>query len=684
MIDEKGHPEMTPATLKRAPMTGAERQRKHTAQHSQVLLVPPKNPKRRKTLESDDAAWLKYYGQRTFTREFDPPHLESIAMLRWVAETSRSAAIAGERGLGKSAPIVWLVLKFALTGEFKFPVYVPWASGHSAGAMLVWRFALTQNERLAEDYPEMCAPFVHAGGVSQRMPALRWAHSDEPCGAALNMGRGIIVFPDNKGALGTKSINGQPRGMFYPSSDGAWVRPDFAAIDDVQDRKVAKSDQLVADVRDRIDQDVGGMGDAGAPLPMFITGNCITDHCVMTTYLADARYKSIRIGCIAEWPDGWDADGVRGKVRKLWREWWSLIDVGEFKEAGAHYTKNKKAMTTGMQISSPNAYGDPAKIEKTGVSDCLTLAMFQYFKMGHSAFMAERQQQPESPMDVAELRISPAIIKKRNIGPERGEAPEGTVRIVAGADINPGIHSRLGARVTWAVGAFDMHQSCAVIAYGIHAINMPEDPTASQQVAAVYAALNEVRQGIASMGVTALIYDARGWYNKGVTRGQALRYARAPLPGCSVPAIGAEGWPHDKYRPKNKTAIRAFESGHVAQDTIEQVKCEWVAFDSDWFHLQVLRGWLAPPGAPGACVVHAGDVQAEFAIQTTRRAYAGTVEKFSGTIFDWIRQPGEDDYDDAIAMCYVGASWAGITTDGIEATQRKRKPRKRKVRNVKI
>ena len=215
------------------------------------------------------------------------------------------------------------------------------------------------------------------------------------------------------------------------------------------------------------------------------------------------------------------------------------------------------------------------------------------------------------------------------------------------------------------------------MAYGIHKLHMPADPTPSQQVSIVYGGLNELRARLFSdFGCTLLGYDARGWYNKGVTRGQALRYPRTELPGVKCGAIGMEGWSADQYRPTHKTAIRQFESCHLSRDTVEQHPVEWLAWDADWFNLQQLRAWLATPGAPGACTLYRGDHSGEFLQQVTTRAFMGMVQKYRGQVYDWSRTVMNDDYGDCLAMCRALAAYHGIGTCGqvIKQQQKRRKP----------
>jgi hypothetical protein len=51
------------------------------------------------------------------------------------------------------------------------------------------------------------------------------------------------------------------------------------------------------------------------------------------------------------------------------------------------------------------------------------------------------------------------------------------------------------------------------------------------------------------------------------------------------------------------------------------------------------------------------------------------VQKHSGPVYDWARQPGSDDFGDCLAMCRVGAAYFGIGTGG-QVVKRTAAPRR--------
>lgn len=624
------------------------------------------DPARRKRLEKrgNEKKWLKWYLAETYPRPFEKPHDAMIEGIIEADEQNARFAEALERGIGKSVVGWGMVLYLKFTGKRKFPACVPWADKAMKRAFRFWKNAVCFNQRLLADYPEYCQPFAHARGVAQRVPNVAYKGEGKLAGAQLAVGDGIIVFPDGLGCIGGATINGNIRGLNHPQEDGTVLRPDFIFIDDVQDRGTAKSPIQVADTIAIIDGDVAGCGDAGKDLAMVMACNCICPEDVPAHYLKNSEWKALRIPCIEKWPDGWEEPNSAAKA--AWDEWVEIWRGGG--DDLAFYKKNKAAMTAGMVLSAPAAFKGSDKCP-----DAFYGVIRMFYRMGYEAFMAERQQAPIDVGKETKIRVTPEIIVSRAIGPARCVRPDGSIHVVAGADINPGTSGRLGSRITWVAAAFQMYQSECVIAYGIHRLNMPPEPTPSQQVTCVYNGLNEVRTALGNMGVEAMIYDARGWYNKGVTRGQALRYANVPFPSSRCIAVPAEGWPHEAYRPSHKTAIRQLEGCHIARDRVEQQTVSWVAWDADWHNLQQLRAWLAAPGAPGACIIHNGHHDGEFLRQCTTRAFSGMVQKHSGQVYDWVRSVGSDDYGDCLAMCRVGAAYFGIGTGGQIEQARRRK-----------
>jgi hypothetical protein len=100
-----------------------------------------------------------------------------------------------------------------------------------------------------------------------------------------------------------------------------------------------------------------------------------------------------------------------------------------------------------------------------------------------------------------------------------------------------------------------------------------------------------------------------------------------------------------------------------------------IAWQSDYWHEVSQRAWLGSIGAPGACSLFAGHHR-EFAEHVAAQRLAEKLEGKMGTVWRWLRQPGRNDWGDALAMAYMGAAVAGIGTGGA-VRQPQRNTRKR-------
>ena len=636
------------------------------------------DPKRRSRLERNVPQWLRFYmGERTFPAPWADSHIQIIENAEHAAMTGTGTAVAAPRGDGKTTIYRGVSINLLARRIIRFPVLAGWIKGQADEAFMRWLQMLAESPVFAADYPEITQPFE----VSTHNLALRgltWDDTGERIGAAVRTMHKVIVLPDSIGAIAARSVQGDAKGLNVTLPDGTILRPDFLLLDDAQDAGAADKPTQVSRTIDNIENVFMGLAGPQKRLTTAVTCTVECDGDVSCHFLARPGWKTLRVPRIVTWPGG--ASGGEWKTkegdsqRAMWDEWRRLcIEHGQ-KAARRYYRKHRKDMVVGMAVSWRHRF------DKERDVDCYDAAMWDYYDKGPDVFARGQQNQPIDKLAEAQVRVTPDAIVKRAIGPARGTIPEGSIHVVAGADINPGLSGRLGARITWAAAAFQMHQSECIIAYGIHRLDMPKDPTPSQQVTCVYGGLNHLRVMLGGIGVEAIVYDARGWYDKGVTRGQALRYATIPLPSSTCIAIPAEGWPHQAYRPTHKTAIRAFEGCHMARDRVEQQVVSWLAWDSDWFNLQQLRAWLAAPGAPGSCILYAGHHDGEFLNQITTRAFVGMVQKHSGPVYDWARQPGNDDYGDCLAMCRVGAAYYGIGTGGQVARKKYVETRKCKVR----
>lgn len=647
----------------RGPMSTADRVAKHLAEHSKVDLPDCVDPNRRQKLEADPKAWLRYYLEAAFSRPFDKPHLAIIEGALHASEACGRFAIAAQRGIGKSTVLWGIVLMLALTGKQPFPVCVPWAAGALKRAFRFWKTALCFNERLFADYPEVCAPFRHSKGSSQKLAHTIWRHTDQPTGAQLAVGEGLIVLPDNRGCIGGATINGNPRGLNHPMPDGRVLRPTLALLDDVQDRGTAKSELQVRETIEVIDGDVAGMGEAGTNLPMLMSGNCIEPKDVMAYYLESDRWRAIRVPCVESWPDGWD-DG-KGETFDMWQTW--HLKYRDDEKPTAYYRQHRAKMIKGMKLTAPGTFR-----KAKNVPDAYCAVMVNYFKMGHEAFAAEAQQKPIQ-QGVTLYNLNPQIIESRVVDRQPGEVPDWVVVKVAATDINASYG------LTWAICGIGRDQSAAVLAYGIHKTHITNELTPAEWNARVYEALTAHGSNLASAPCRpdAWFIDAGGTAFDVVAQFGANSVRACGLAG--IPSTG-RGWRN--YRPYGKSVVGTpREQCHMAMD---QHKRRWVAFNADYWRERAQKAWTGSIGAPGSCSLPRGHHR-DFAEQICREQLQGKGEVGGQMTWVWNTAPGPHDYGDAMTMCFMGAAFhSGIGTGGTNFRTPPRQKFKRNIRRVQV
>jgi len=442
--------------------------------------------------------------------------------------------------------------------------------------------------------------------------------------------------------------------------DGRVLRPTLALLDDVQDRSVAKSAVQVADTIEIINGDVAGMGEAGTNLPILMSGNCIARGDVMEHYLDSERWKSIRVSCVDQWPDGWK-DG-EGKTAEIWKDWHALYQAG--KGATTFYRKNKAVMTKNFRLSAPGTFR-----RVKGLSDAFCGVMLSYFKMGPEAFAAESQQMPLERTHTL-YALTPQLVQSRvdkNMPP--GQLPEWAEIVIAATDINPSY------ALTSVVVAFGANQRAAVVWYGLHPMSVPKEATQAVLNKTVHDALSNHGRTLAALPCRPKLWciDARGVTTKRETNAVNPVKNFTTVSGhiCGLVSIACFGAGWRDFRPRTSYAktCRPGEELYFAQNSSRD---QWLRYNADYWREVSQRGWTGEPGSPGSCSLPAGK-HSEFADQVCREQLTGKAEVGGRTVWVWNTVPSQPhDFGDAMHMAYMGAAYSGYGTGGQPKREKKK------------
>jgi len=610
-----------------------------------------KHPKERARFEKDTAAWLRHYLPGAYPLPWGKVHLDIIEGAESALETGGKFVVAAPRGTGKSTVLWGVALKFVLQGKLKFPALLPWKASELRKALRFWKNALCFNAKLLADYPEYCQPFAESRGSSQKCMTLCWSDTEQPAGAELRISDGMMVFPDGLGAIGSSTINGNPRGLNHATEDGRVLRPDLVFIDDPQDKSVAKSPSQVLSIIDVIDTDVMGMAGPNERMPVLLSCTVMQPGDVATHYLDAKDWRAVKVGQIVTWPDN----------RELWQPFGDLIKDKREPEALKYYIEHKAELTKGMTVSWDSRFD-----KKRKEPDALYSAMRDFYFMGEKAFMAERQNEPQTTSSSL-YDLTPAIICTHVAPLPRLHVPAAANFLVGMIDINPragGLH--------WAVAAFDQTMTGHCPAYGKwpERGNMVEKNASEQTIqVAIYRGLTElcgliqptvfIRDNL-QIRPSLILVDV-GYMGDAVQRFvQQARYSFRV-----VPSIGRDS---KRYRVKNDTLVgRPFENCHVQR--AEKVgHGPYVMFHADYWRETMQRAFLGVAGERGGFTLyqpnHAGEHSA-FAEQVCAEKLAHKGDIGGGLRWEWTHQPGASwDWGDALTGCWVAAATCGLSASG--------------------
>ena len=149
------------------------RMRRMRAELSTIDRRPMEDMARRRRLEKDPEAWLKFYLATAFPLPWGKVHTDMIQAAVRAIRTGAGMAVAAPRGTGKTSVLWGIALWALLSGLCRFPVIAGFAHNSARRMLRKWISSLAENERLIADYPEVTQPFqisTHAN----RLRCLSW------------------------------------------------------------------------------------------------------------------------------------------------------------------------------------------------------------------------------------------------------------------------------------------------------------------------------------------------------------------------------------------------------------------------------------------------------------------------------------------------------------------------------
>lgn len=686
MFDRKHTPEETSGARSYEERRNAERDRQAEQSLAGRDIGPlPEvvNPDRKAACERNFQLFCESYFPETYSLAWSPDHLKVIEKIETAVLRGGLFALALPRGSGKTTITESAALWSMLYGHREFVVLIGATESAALELLDSLKTELEVNERLAEDFPEVCYPVAQLEGIANRCAGqlckgertrITWTSNE-------------IVLPTIEGSKASgiivrvAGITGRIRGMKFKRSDGRNVRPSLVVIDDPQTSESAGSlEQTRKRVR-VLAGDILGLAGPGQKISGIMPCTIIRPGDMADIILNRNTH-----------PD-WNGEKTRMVYRfptnmKLWEEYAeiraeALRTEGNFQKATEFYLANREAMDAGAEVSWE------ARFNHDEVS-ALQHAMNLKFQ-DEAAFMSEYQNDP-LPDDTADdsLLSVDEICAKIN-GLARRRVPLKCDRLTMFVDVQK-------ALLFYVVIAWAEDFTGAVIDYGSwpdqhrHEYSLADANPSIQTLfpkagfeGALYAALSALtdkclgreweREDGAVLKIERALVDA----NWGQSTDVVYQFCRqSSHAGVILPShgryVGASSKPMTEYRKQQgdrlgfnwmipnvagKRAIR-----HVIYDTNY-----WKSFIHARLAVPVGdKGALTLYGRiPGAHQLFAEHLTAEYRVKTQGRGR---------TVDEWKLKPQSHDnhFLDCVAGCAVCGSMLGASLPETLPAKLDRKP----------
>ena len=686
MFDRKHTPEETSGARSYEDRRNAERDRQAEQSLAGRDIGPlPEvvNPDRKAACERNFQLFCESYFPETYSLAWSPDHLKVIEKIETAVLRGGLFALALPRGSGKTTITESAALWSMLYGHREFVVLIGATESAALELLDSLKTELEVNERLAEDFPEVCYPVAQLEGIANRCAGQLYKGER----TRITWTSNEIVLPTVEGSRASgiivrvAGITGRIRGMKFKRSDGRNVRPSLVVIDDPQTSESAGSlEQTRKRVR-VLAGDILGLAGPGQKISGIMPCTIIRPGDMADIILNRNTH-----------PD-WNGEKTRMVYRfptnmKLWEEYAeiraeALRTEGNFQKATEFYLANREAMDAGAEVSWE------ARFNHDEVS-ALQHAMNLKFQ-DEAAFQSEYQNDP-LPDDTADdsLLSVDEICAKIN-GLARRRVPLKCDRLTMFVDVQK-------ALLFYVVIAWAEDFTGAVIDYGSwpdqhrHEYSLADANPSIQTLfpkagfeGALYAALSALtdeclgreweREDGAVLKIERALVDA----NWGQSTDVVYQFCRqSSHAGVILPShgryVGASSKPMTEYRKQQgdrlgfnwmipnvagKRAIR-----HVIYDTNY-----WKSFIHARLAVPVGdKGSLTHYGRiPGAHQLFAEHLTAEYRVKTQGRGR---------TVDEWKLKPQSHDnhFLDCVAGCAVCGSMLGASLPETLPAKLDRKP----------
>jgi hypothetical protein len=413
-----------------------------------IIIPPPVDLARRQQLLADPIEFLKYYFADRFWSPFADYQREMIQLIIDVAEFGGDQAIAAPRGDGKTEITKAMIVYLILLGLVRFPLIIA-ASGTFASRIFDdVRRHFDSNEKLMEDFPEICVPCAALEGTPQRaakqshngkLTEIRWSNADVMFGKIDGLPATIKgqswhdggVSPYSGVCMAWAGMDSAIRGINIRGN-----RPDFVLVDDPETRESAFHDNQV-ETRDIIlNRDVAGLADGRKRLSRVVLCTIQNNRCLaekLTNQQKAPSWNGRRYSGVVKWPERSD----------LWQQYMDLRQEGQRAgdgcglQATAFYIANRADMDAGGEVLNPERYSRAMTREGQSIELSALQAVYNLVAdNGINYVLTEIQNAPPEEEQAETLGLTAHKVASRVSGLEQQELPKvEDVKITVGLDL---------------------------------------------------------------------------------------------------------------------------------------------------------------------------------------------------------------------------------------------------------
>jgi hypothetical protein len=676
-----------------------ERKRKQRAEAKTVVVPACKDRARREALELDDFAWLKYYGHELFWYDFTPQQRAMIESIGNAIKYGGDQALAASRGEGKTKNFEWMLLKYTLSGAIKFAVLFAASGAMAENSLQSMRDTIERNERLCEDYPEICVPVRALEDTPNRAHyQLVTGHrhdNGEPYEAQSSRFTWCgheIIYPNVPGSpaawgiIATRGLDAAVRGLNRKNR-----RPEVVGIDDPDTEDTVRSIEQAQKLEERIDRGIAGLGGQQRGVARVMLTTLQRPECVSAWFTDPRRkptWKGKRYRFLIQRPERQD----------LWEDYIEQRRIGlqggdDFcRTAHNFYLANREEMDRGAEVANPHRFNP--QILPDG-SQLEVSALQRYFnevaRIGQDAVSTEYDNDPKDDTADGGLLTPDQIAAKIN-GYTRGMVPGDCQHLTAMVDVQ-------GKLLYWVVVAWRADFTGYVVDYGAWPEQRRQYYTLSDAVptipdkcpggfeASIFGAVTQLtgllcgrewpRDGGGLMRISRCLIDAN-WGDSRDTIYSACRqssHATVLLPthGKGIKASGApiHMWPVQQGEKSGTTwVIRRSQNPPIP----------YGIYDSNVSKSLIHARLCVPMGGPGCLSLFKAEPQTHRMLADHCHAEYPTAVEVSGggrKVNEWQQRPNHPDnhfFDCLVGNC-VAASMLGVAlpSDGPKKTK-ERKP----------